>query len=153
MLQVEPIVDNTKVRRPNTLYQECKFSENEERVKDEDGYDVGAGKSSSLIVFQCEYNVVDFSSGFAQADQTVSYLCCIQEVWWIQRSLLRQVCLECPLRARSCCARRQLSKACGNQESITLLFVALFRIPRNAVIESGIASQLCFLFHFRLARI
>ncbi|XP_028969201.1 JNK-interacting protein 3 [Galendromus occidentalis] len=40
---VEPMVDNTKVRRPNTLYQECKFTENEERVKDEDAYDVGAG--------------------------------------------------------------------------------------------------------------
>ena len=39
------MVDNTKVRRPNTLYQECKFAENEERVKDEDGYDVGAGET------------------------------------------------------------------------------------------------------------
>lgn len=54
------MVDNTKVRRPNTLYQECKFSENEERVKDEDGYDVGAGEILIVIVVLREVVVQSF---------------------------------------------------------------------------------------------
>lgn len=52
--QVEPLQDKTRVRRPNTLYQECKFADKEEQRNnakqnstvpvDEDAFDAGAGR-------------------------------------------------------------------------------------------------------------